>query len=307
MEEKIIEEKPNKTDENLIKTDEVLINNEGELNNSKIRKESEILQIDELSGSSKQKIIIFIIFIIIILIMIIILIVVFSLKKIKEEEDIEILTPLIFNSTSGQHTHTIIFMPGYTNTPEDFKDIFENEINFDKKEDTTMIILRSPLVEVSLTKSKNYSWFDIYETPINDFSDVNEDDLKKSAKVLEQVINNEVNILNGDYEKIIVGGHDQGASISLYQAYTMDKNLGGVFAFNGFLPQGDINEDKRYLQTIMGFGDDDDFISPQFMNKSIEKIYDFQNFKSINYENHKHEFSPEEINTICTFLNETIN
>lgn len=307
MEEKIIEEKPNKVNEDLIKTDEGLNNNEEELNNSEIRKESEVLQIDELSGSSKQKIIIFIIFVIIILIMIIILIVVFSLKKIKEKEDIEILTPLIFNSTSGQHTHTIIFMPGYTNTPEDFKDIFENKINFDKKVNTTMIILRSPLVEVSLTKSKNYSWFDIYEAPIDDYSDVNEDDLKKSAKVLEQVINNEVNILNGDYEKIIVGGHDQGASISLYQAYTMDKKLGGVFAFNGFLPQGDISDDKRYMQTIMGFGDEDDFILPKFMNQSIEKIYDFQNFKLMNYENHKHEFSDEEITSTCTFLNEIIN
>ena len=44
MEEKIIEEKPNKVNEDLIKTDEGLNNNEEELNNSEIRKESEVLQ-----------------------------------------------------------------------------------------------------------------------------------------------------------------------------------------------------------------------------------------------------------------------
>ena len=87
----------------------------------------------------------------------------------------------------------------------------------------------------------------------------------------------------------------------------MDKKLGGVFAFNGFLPQGDISDDKRYMQTIMGFGDKDDFILPKFMNQSIEKIYNFQNFKSVNYENHNHEFSDEEITSTCTFLNEIIN
>ena len=197
-------------------------------------------------------------------------------------------------------------MPGYTNTPEDFKNIFEKNISFNKKNDTAMIILRSPLVNVSLTKSKNYSWFDIYKTPIENFTDINQNDLKKSAKVLEKVINNEVNILNGDYEKIIVGGHDQGASISLYQAYTMNQKLGGVFAFNGFLPQVEISVDKENLQTIMGFGYEDDFITPDFMNKSIEKICGFKYFKLEKYKNHKHEFSFEEINNASIFLNEVI-
>ena len=45
-------------------------------------------------------------------------------------------------------------------------------------------------------------------------------DVNKSAKILENYVDNEVNLLNGDYSKIIVGGHSQGACISLYQAYT---------------------------------------------------------------------------------------
>ena len=105
-------------------------------------------------------------------------------NKRKKEDDMEVLTPLIFNSTSGNHTHTIIFMPGFGYTPEDFKNFFMKRINFTKKNDTTIIILRSALHYASVHKIKNYSWFDTYNLPINNYSDINLEDLKKSAKVL---------------------------------------------------------------------------------------------------------------------------
>ena len=177
---------------------------------------------EELPPNSKQRMIVFISLIILFLTSVTGLVFFFT-----SSTDIEVLPPLIFNATSGKHTHTIIFMPGFTNTPENFKNIFTNKINFNKKNDTTIIILRSPLTDVSYLKSKNYSWFDIYDMPMDDFSDINLEDLKKSAKVLEKVVNNEVKLLNGDYGKIIVGGHSQGACISLYQAYTTNKNYGG--------------------------------------------------------------------------------
>ena len=143
-------------------------------------------------NSKNLKIIIIILTIITLLITILTIILVFCLKeskskkrariKLKEEnEDNTILPPLVLNSTSGNHTHTIIFLPGLTNTPEDFKIVFTDRLHFKKINDTKVVILRSPLVYVSYFNSTNYSWFDIYNFPMQNDSDYNFTDLKKSA------------------------------------------------------------------------------------------------------------------------------
>jgi predicted esterase len=251
--------------------------NEGLIINEKI-------EINEIPSNKRKKIIVFIIFIIVVLILIIILIIIFATKDDNNE-----LIPLVFNSTSGNHTHTIIFLPGLGNTPEDFRNILLNKINFTKKNDTTIIILRSPLIEITANKTKKFNaWFDVFNIPLADYSDINLSDVNKSAKILENYVDNEVNLLNGDYSKIIVGGHSQGACISLYQAYTTNKNYGGVFAFSGILPPCSVNEDKRKMKTYYGYGDKDNVILPSFINKSLERIIDFEGFDLHIYKNHYH-------------------
>ena len=268
---------------------------EGLTNNQKI-------EINNLSSNIKTKIIVFIILIILILTVVIILIIIFLIK----DDNNEKFGPLIFNSTSGNHTHTIIFLPGLGNTPEDFQNLLTNRINFSKKNDTTIIILRSPISEVTALKSKKHSWFDIFNMPLTNFSDINLDDVNKSAIILENYVDNEVNLLNGDYGKIIVGGHSQGASISLYQAYKTKKNYGGVFAFSGILPPGDISNDKRKMKVYYGYGDKDDVILPNFINKSLERIIDFEGFDLHIYKNHTHYVHRNESIDASLFLDNLI-
>ena len=78
---------------------------------------------EELPPNSKQRMIVFISLIILFLTSVTGLVFFFT-----SSTDIEVLPPLVFNATSGKHTHTIIFMPGFTNTPENFKNIFTNYI-----------------------------------------------------------------------------------------------------------------------------------------------------------------------------------
>ena len=105
-------------------------------------KEKELIQKEEFqteqsSLKSKKRLIILVSIIILILIVIISIILIFTLNDDNNNEtnndEIEILPPLVQNSTSGNHTHTIIFMPGFGYTPEDFKDFFMKRINFTKK------------------------------------------------------------------------------------------------------------------------------------------------------------------------------
>ena len=263
----------------------------------------EEFQFDDSSSNFRQRLIVFIVLIILFLIIFISMIVLYTLNNEEKSEDDG---PLVFNSTSGNHTHTIIFMPGYGNSPEDFKKFFIKRINFTKKNDTTIIILRSPINYVSVQKSKNHSWFDIYNFPLDNFSDINLEDLKKSAKILEGVVNNEVNLLNGNYEKIIVGGHSQGAAVSLYQAYTSQKKYGGVFAFSGFLSPGEISDDKRNMKVYFGYGDKDDVIIPSFINKTLERVMNFEGFDLHIYKDHKHYVNRNESTDAGIFLDNLI-
>jgi len=263
----------------------------------------EEFQFDDSSSNFKQRLIVFIVLIILFLIIFISMIVLYTLNNEEKSEDDG---PLVFNSTSGNHTHTIIFMPGYGNSPEDFKKFFIKRINFTKKNDTTIIILRSPINYVSVQKSKNHSWFDIYNFPLDNFSDINLEDLKKSAKILEGVVNNEVNLLNGNYEKIIVGGHSQGAAVSLYQAYTSKKKYGGVFAFSGFLSPGEISDDKRNMKVYFGYGDKDDVIIPSFINKTLERVMNFEGFDLHIYKDHTHYVNRNESTDAGIFLDNLI-
>ena len=260
-------------------------------------------QFDDSSSNFKQRLIVFIVLIILFLIIFISMIVLYTLNNEEKSEDDG---PLVFNSTSGNHTHTIIFMPGYGNSPEDFKKFFIKRINFAKKNDTTIIILRSPINYVSVQKSKNHSWFDIYNFPLDNYSDINLEDLKKSAKILEGVVNNEVNLLNGSYEKIIVGGHSQGAAVSLYQAYTSQKKYGGVFAFSGFLSPGEISDDKRDMKVYFGYGDKDDVIIPSFINKTLERVMNFEGFDLHIYKDHKHYVHENQTTDVGIFLDNLI-
>ena len=264
---------------------------------------------EQLIEKKKKSNIVFIILVLLLVsIIVTLLLLLFLLKgpKYNEEEEITILPPLIFNSTSGKHTHTIIYMPGFSSTPEDYNKTFTNKIIFDKKSDTNIIILRSPLTYCTAVKSKNYSWFDIYNFPIRNYSDCNFEDIKKSAKILEKVIDNEVNILNGKYENIIIGGHSQGATVSLYLGYNTKKNLGGLFAFSGVLPPGEISKNKNNFKVYYGYGDKDNVINPNFMLESIERVRNFKGFNLHLYENHTHHVNSKEKSDASEFLNNII-
>ena len=288
-------------EDNIINDDKENLNEDNQVFREEFKRQ-EVMPDEEKIKKKKKIIIILVVIGVLLIITAITLILVFTLKK-----SDEILQPLIFNSTSGNHTHTIIFMPGLTNQPEHFKRFFVNSIQFTKKNDTTIIILRSPSTYVTALNEKTYSWFNIFKLPLTDFSDINLDELKTtSAKVLEKVINNEVNILNGDYSKIIIGGHSQGAMMSLYQTYFSNKAYGGLFAFSGILPPGDISDDKKKMKTWIGYGDKDNVIDPGFMNRTLQRIEHFEGVEMRIYPNHNHTINKEERKDASKFLDKII-
>ena len=254
--------------------------------------------------------IIFILIALLILTLIILLIVVLSKKsKAKKNNNINRGTNksehLYIEPSSGVHTHTIIFMPGLTSKPEDFKEVFTERIPFQKKNTTKVVLLRSPLRNVRvLNGQKNHSWFDIYYFPLNSTDSYNFTEMKNSSNFLKQMIKEEADILGGNYNKIIIGGHSQGAIISLYTGYkSCDKMIGGILAFSGFLPEEDaLLPGKNDLNVYYAYGDIDPVIIPEYFNTTVKDIMNYEGFKMYIYPNHVHFIKEEEMIDAGKFL-----
>ena len=213
-------------------------------------------------------------------------------------------THLYIEPSSKVHNFTIIFMPGLSNTPEDFKNLLTQRISISKRNITKIIILRSTKQNVSVYGGeKNYSWFDIYNFPMNSSTSYNFEDLKNSSKILRNIIEEEANLLNKQYNKIIIGGHSQGAIISLYTAYNVEYMLGGVISFCGFLPpQESVLPGKENLTVYYCFGDRDDVITPSFYNETCKNIEKYKGFKKYIYPNQSHPICDDEIKDSGNFL-----
>ena len=276
---------------------------EENLNDEILMKSDNNNKYNEINSKKKNRMIIIIILTIIFIILISLFIIIISNKD-KNEIPTSNNQNLYFEPSSGVHSHTIIFMPGLTNTPEDFVNVLTKRISLSKRNTTKVVILRSPLQKVTvLDGEKNYSWFDIYCFPMNSSNTYNFTEIKSASKTLAQVIQEEVALLEGKYDKIIIGGHSQGAIVSMYTSYTQEYMLGGVISFSGFFPpQGEILPNKEKLNVYFAFGDSDNIISPEFFNETIKYIKGNEGFKLYIYPNHTHSVCNNEIIDVGNFL-----
>ena len=224
----------------------------------------------------------------------------------EEEDPIEVLPPIIINPTE-EYTHCIIWLHGLDNSPENFLNLFKEEVPFIRKNNTKIILMRAPYQIISINNFNITSWFDLLSFPINNSESYNFTDANKSRRVLEKVINQEAELLNGKYQNIFVGGHSQGACISLYTAYNFKELLGGVLACSGILfPQGKIFGDKNKLKVFLAHGDKDESIPFSFHKETVKRIENFEGVRKYYYRNHGHDITDYEKVDMSGFLNDSM-
>ena len=205
----------------------------------------------------------------------------------KYEQD---LTPIIINPVSN-YTHCIIWLHGLYATPEKFENLFKTEVPFAKKNNTKIILMRAPHQIMTFSKENATSWFDLFTFPINNTECYNFTDVIKSRKMVEKYIEQEAKELNGNYKNIFLGGHSQGACITLHTAYNYKELLGGVLACSGILfPQGEIVGDKNKLKIFLAHGDKDESIPFDFHLETVKRIENFEGVKKYYYKDLKHHF-----------------
>jgi len=233
----------------------------------------------------KTKLIIF--FSSIILILIIIIITIIILISIKNKN---VNTNPIIIEPKGGYSYSIIFLHGLNDNAEHFQQFFE-DINFAKKNITKFIFLRAPKMNIYYKNKRNVaSWFNVYSLPLNASDTYNFEDVKKSRDKINEIIINESKLLNNNFSKIILGGHSQGACMSLYTAYSADYVLGGVISLSGVLfEQAEINGNKENLKVFIYHGGNDKQVPIEYHNYTIERIVKYNNsIERVYYPNETH-------------------
>ena len=223
-----------------------------------------------------------------------------------EEDPIEVLPPIIINPAKD-YTHCIIWLHGMDNCPENFQELFKIEVPFIKEENTKIILMRAPYMIMSFNQQNVTSWFDLYSFPINNSECYNYTDITKSRRMLEKIINQEAKKLNGNYQNIFVGGHSQGAIVSLYTAYNFKELLGGVLVCSGILlNETEIVGDKNKLKVFLAHGFKDQAIPLFFHNETVKRIENFEGVKKFYYENLGHNIANYEKFDMSGFLNDSM-
>ena len=224
----------------------------------------------------------------------------------EEEDPIEVLPPIIINPTE-EYTHCIIWLHGLDNSPENFQKLFGEEIPFIKQNNTKIILMRAPYQNVTYWGNNMTSWFDLFTFPIDNPDCYNFTDVNNSRRMLAKVIRQEAKLLKGQYQNIFVGGHSQGACISLYTAYNLKKLIGGVLVCSGILfEQAEIVGDKNKLKVFLAHGDKDQAIPFVYHKETVKRIENFEGVKKFYYEGHGHSIADFEKVDMGGFLNDSM-
>ena len=193
--------------------------------------------------------------------------------------------PLVIGPKDN-YSNCIIFLHGLNDSAEHFKEFFE-KINFKKKNSTKLIIMQAPKRDIEHNKMKQApTWYDTYWNPKNSSKLYNFEEATKSRDIIKEIINQEAKLLNGNYSKIIIGGHSQGASLSLYTGYTMDYLLGGVISLcRALFEQVNFNENKNKLNVFLLHRENDKIIPFICHKKIVKNISNYEGVSKYYYPN----------------------
>ena len=182
-----------------------------------------------------------------------------------------------------QHTHTLIWFHGLGDTPNGYLSMFNtyySPIPFFFK----IILLSAPMTNLTLYNETTTSWFDMYQSGFIEEKSYNYEDVKNNKIKIKNIIEEEVKLLNGNYDKIFIGGFSQGACLSLDFAYTFEKKIGGVIACSGILfYQTEIKKENKDINVFIAHGKYDKVINFDVSMKSYERIKDFKNVEIHDY------------------------
>ena len=206
----------------------------------------------------------------------------------------------------GKYSHLIIFLHGLGDSPTSYEHFFLYENILPEGIPIKIICLQSPFLITGGFPMP--SWFTITKFPIDSEKCYNFEEAKKSAKIIENIIEEEVKLMDGKYKNIYVGGFSQGACLALYTGLTYKHLLGGVLVFSGALfIQTKILESNKELKIFYGHGEKDEVIPLKSSQESLKPIENFSGLSKFIYPKLSHGIDPQEIKDVKNFLKKNMS
>ena len=150
-----------------------------------------------------------------------------------------------------------------------------------------MVIPTAPIREVTgnYTSEEIHSWYDVYGNRDGSMSRafmcslMNQEEMRDSVRIITELVNQEVAVLNGAHDKVFIGGFSQGCAMSLatFLLYK-EGRLGGVLGLCGnYVTTIDYDTEvdlplKRQTKIFLYHGEDDTNIYTDAAMKSYEEL-----------------------------------
>ncbi|ODV93493.1 hypothetical protein PACTADRAFT_5271 [Pachysolen tannophilus NRRL Y-2460] len=211
--------------------------------------------------------------------------------------------------------YTLIFLHGLGDSSDGWTFLSERAREFKVLDNFNFIFLDSPVLKLTLQKSKAKAWYDF-----KNLSDILVDEDKMniliSLNYLITIINDENLEKNIPLNNIIVGGFSQGCALSLLLVNLINYQLGGIIGLSGYLPlynyilENQNKADNLNTPIFLGHGIRDkviDFKQYERTQKILIDEFGFNNVKCRKYDNLGHSCNDDEIVDIFKWLVELSN
>lgn len=218
------------------------------------------------------------------------------------------LLPHITVEPSAPAEATVIWFHGLGADGNDFVPIVP-QLALPKTLPVRFIFPHAPVIPVTINGGYPMpAWFDIAAlTPI---PQIDEKGLRAAIKAAHDLIHTEIN-KGITPTRIMLAGFSQGGVIALSAALTYSDALAGVIALSTFIPETQFNHDAAELTTkaqriYMAHGNMDDLVPLQFGEQTYHLLKKLHFDVSWNVYPMGHEVCKEEIDSISTWLQESL-
>ncbi|EAR83799.1 phospholipase/carboxylesterase family protein (macronuclear) [Tetrahymena thermophila SB210] len=137
-----------------------------------------------------------------------------------------------------KYDYVLFFIHGCSQIPINLVPIFLQEPLKSAIKGFKIIIPSAKIRYVNVKNAEVRSWFNLktYENCFGRPFDeaFSQEEVQDSYSTLKIMIEQEVQLVNNDYKKIFLSGFSQGCGMSIYTAYNLEHDVGGVIGLGGY-------------------------------------------------------------------------
>ena len=179
--------------------------------------------------------------------------------------------------------YCLIWLHGITGSGTDYIGFFtKNEPFLSINDEFKFVLPTAPIRSFNHMgmKSISPSWYETKEKkwylPFQNIYSIS--DIEESTKRIHCIIESEIQLM-GDSSRVFIGGHSQGAAISLQAGLTFNQKLGGIIGWSGWSFEPEENNKSSETPILMIHGLADEFLPWKKLKNNFKRLEGKPNVK----------------------------